>query len=160
MPGARPLVGDDGVLSGPFNAMLHSPAVGDALQELGVAVRSASAIDPRVRELVVLVVARHLDSAVEWNGHARIARALGVPETALADIERRASHVRTPADYAAAASCALELTRRLLTGADLDDDGYERASAALGEAGTFEVITTVGYYWTLAKQLAFFGVVD
>lgn len=158
MPGARPLAGDDGVLTGPFNAMLHSPAVGDALQALGVAVRSATGLDARVRELVILVVARHLGSAVEWTGHTRIARALGVTETVLTQLSQDTAQVRLPAEYAVAGSSALALARDLLNDVDLDDAAYGAAVAVLGEAGVFEVITTVGYYWTLAKQLSVFAV--
>ena len=37
-----------GGLAGPFNAMLYAPAVGHALQELGVAIRFRTELTPRV----------------------------------------------------------------------------------------------------------------
>lgn len=157
LPGAAGMVGEDGSLTGPFNAMLHSPAVGDPLQALGTALRAESGLDARVRELVVLQVANHLDSAVEWAGHARIARALGVPEDVLAELARGVPPTTLPTEYAEAARVALELGRRLLTG-DGIGDGYEACAAVLGDAGIFEVTTLVGYYWTLARQLAVFAV--
>ncbi|MDQ4117750.1 MAG: carboxymuconolactone decarboxylase family protein, partial [Actinomycetota bacterium] len=49
----------DGSLAGPFNAMVHAPWVGDALQELGAALRTRGRLPARTRELAVLAVAAH-----------------------------------------------------------------------------------------------------
>jgi 4-carboxymuconolactone decarboxylase len=151
------MVGEDGVLTGPFNAMLHNPGVGAPLQALGTALRTRTGLDARVRELVVLLVASHLDSEVEWAGHARMALGLGVPERVLADLEAGSLPADLPLEYADPGRCALALARQLLTGHGIGDD-FERQAAVLGDSGVFEVTTLVGYYWTLARQLAVFGV--
>lgn len=157
LPGAGRMVGEDGVLTGPFNAMLHSPGVGDPLQTLGTALRTRSGLDARVREMVVLLVASHLDSEVEWVGHARMARGLGVPERVLADLKAGTLPTDLPAEYSDPGHCALTLAWQLLTGDGIGDD-FERLAAELGDSGIFEVTTLVGYYWTLARQLAVFAV--
>lgn len=149
----------DGRLTGPFNAMLHSPAVGSPLQRLGAALRYGSAIDDKVRELVILLVAGHCDCAVERAAHQRIARRLGIDEETLQTLDG----ARVPATFAddvdATAPAALELAQRMLTHDLPDDAAFERLAAALGPAGMFEISTLVGYYWTIAHQLAIFGVV-
>ncbi|WP_300679634.1 carboxymuconolactone decarboxylase family protein [Nocardioides sp.] len=143
----------EGRLTGPFNAMLLSPAVGAPLQRLGAALRYASDLDPVVRELAILAVAAHHDSAYERAAHRRVATRLGISGTALDAVEAG----EVPAEHPEAAP-ALELVRRLLS-ADLPDDAaYDRLRTALGEAGLFEVSTLVGYYSTVATQLALFGV--
>ena len=48
----------------------------------------------------------------------------------------------------------------LLARADLDDEEYADAVAALGERAVFELTTLVGYYATLALQLRVFRVDD
>ncbi|MFC4114910.1 carboxymuconolactone decarboxylase family protein [Nonomuraea zeae] len=82
-PRGRFMVDPEGGLTGPFNAMLLSPPVGDPLQELGAAIRYRSSLTDRSRELAILVVAGHQDSAFEQAAHEPIARDLGVTEEQL-----------------------------------------------------------------------------
>ena len=63
------LVDQAGRLNGPFGIMLHSPAVGSALQALGAAVRYRSVLPDRIRELAVLAVAAHWTSEFELYAH-------------------------------------------------------------------------------------------
>lgn len=156
LPGGQRIVDEDGVLTGPFNAMLHNPAVGGPLQALGTALRNHVSLDPRVREMVVLLVASHLDSEVEWVGHVRIARALGLPEDAITALQEGAIPAHLPPEYAESGVCALGLARQILTGEGVGAD-FDAMVAVLGESGVFDVATLVGYYWTLARQLTLFG---
>lgn len=156
LPGGQRIVDEEGVLVGPFNAMLHNPAVGGPLQALGTALRNHVSLDPRVREMVILLVAHHLGSDVERVGHERIARALDLPEDAIAALGAGTIPTGLPAQYAESGICALELAGQLLTGERIGE-GFDAAVAVLGEAGVFDVTALVGYYWTLARQLAVFG---
>src|ERR1700712_1255303 len=76
----------DGGLLGPFNAFLLSPALGFALQELGAAVRYRTALPPRTREIAILTVAAHWDSAFEWSAHESVGRAAGLTDAELASL--------------------------------------------------------------------------
>lgn len=143
----------DGALVGPFNAMLYSPSVGLPLQRLGAALRYASLLPDVTRELVILAVAAHHGSAYEWAAHRRVAVGLGVGEDAFAAIEAG----ETPSAYPEA-EAALELARAILSGTLPDDEAFARLQASLGDALVFEVNTLVGYYSTLATQLALFDV--
>jgi 4-carboxymuconolactone decarboxylase len=53
---------------------------------------------------------------------------------------------------------ALDLARRLTSGRSVTDEEFHRLRTALGEGGLIEVSTLVGYYTTLAMQLALFDV--
>ena len=59
------LAAQDGTLNGPFNALLYSPALGEALQEVGAAVRYRTGLTDRARELAILLVAARWHSAFE-----------------------------------------------------------------------------------------------
>src|SRR5215212_11531359 len=72
------LVDRQGRLNGPFGIMLHSPAVGSALQAVGAAVRYRSVLSDRVRELAILAVAAHWDSDFERYSHVPLARHAGL----------------------------------------------------------------------------------
>ncbi|MEU4233002.1 carboxymuconolactone decarboxylase family protein [Nonomuraea sp. NPDC026600] len=149
-PRGTSMLDDEGGLVGPFNAMLLSPPVGDALQELGAAIRYRSGLSARAREIAILVVAGHWDSAFELRVHEEIGRGLGLTEDELAALRTGAALELADPDEDA----VLRVTRALVTRADLDDSEY----AELGESVVFELTTLVGYYATLALQLRVFRV--
>ena len=143
-----------GGLAGPFNAMLYAPAVGHALQELGAAIRFRTKLTPRIRELAILVVAQAWDSGYERASHEPIGREAGLTEP-----EIEALRAGDDPKFAYEQDQVAYSVARALTGpADLDDQQYAAAIAALGEEGLVELSTLVGYYATLALQLRIFRV--
>lgn len=146
------LTAEDGSLRGPFDAMLRSPAVGAAQQELGAAIRYRTGFSERSRELAILLVAARWDSTFERESHEAIARALGFREDELAAIRAFDASV-----FDGDEGVVGRATVALLNG-DLADDAWEAASTALGVDGVFELTALVGYYATLALQLRVFRV--
>jgi len=148
------LVGDDGALEGPFNAMLLQPALGEALQALGGAVRYRTELSTRSREIAILTVARVWDSDFERQAHEAVARASGMSSVELAGLRTGDPSVFTDPGERAVLDVATALAER----SDLTDDEYENAVDALGRPALFELTTLVGYYATLALQLRVFRV--
>lgn len=136
----------EGRLTGPFNAMLHAPAVGRPLQRLGAALRYESALPSDVREAVICLVAGVHGSSYERHAHAPLARRAGVDDATL--------DLLGQGELPAAARAELRLAHALLTGCGPQDDPMDE----LGPARVLEVSTLVGYYTTLAWQLRLFGV--
>ena len=147
------LVSDDGVLLGPFNEFLLRPALGDALQRVGAAVRYAGSLGGRAREMAILVVAAHWDSAFERHAHEPIGEAAGLTGEEIAELRDRAASFTDPAEQA-----AYDVVRALLQTGGLDDAAYAAAAGQLAEAEIFELTTLVGYYGTLAQVMRVFGV--
>lgn len=143
---------DDGRLLGPFNAMLHSPAVGLPLQELGSALRFRTSFTKREREIATLVVAAHWRSDFEWYAHERIGGRAGLSDAELDALREGRDPVlgdaRERVVYAAA--------RQLVTDADLGDTLFAEAVATLGRTAVVELVALVGYYGALALQLKVF----
>ena len=146
------LTNADGSLRGPFDAMLRSPAVGTAQQELGAAIRYRTGLTDRMRELAILLVAAHRGSTFERESHEAIARAAGFGDEELAAL--RALDV---SGFSGDEGAVGRATLALLDG-DLSDDLWDAASGALGVPGVFELTALVGYYVTLALQLRVFRV--
>lgn len=144
----------DGRLQGPFNAMLHGPAVGGPLQELGAALRFRTGFTAREREIAILVVAGHLRSAYEWYAHERLGRQAGLTERELSALRRG----EEPALPDARERIVHETARALVADGDLTDALYAEATATLGRPAVVELVTLVGYYRTLALQLRVFRV--
>jgi 4-carboxymuconolactone decarboxylase len=146
------LTDEGGALRGPFNALLLSPSLGTALQEIGSAVRYRTGLTDRVREMAILLVAAHWDSAFESTAHTAVGRAVGLTEAEIASL-----HQGAPPDLAGADEArALSVVQRLLDDADLDDATYADAALHLGETAVFELTVLVGYYASLALQLRVF----
>lgn len=143
------LTDDQGRLNGPFNAMLLSPALGDALQSLGSAVRYDTSLTDRIREMAILAVATAWGSDFERYAHEAVGKAAGLTEEEVQAL--RDLHSLQPADPREAMS--LDVVRALLQRADLSDEEWAQAQETLGESGIFELTTLVGYYSTLALLL-------
>ncbi len=142
-----------GHLTGPFNAMLYSPAVGGPLHRLGEALRYSSTLPDVTRELVILAVAAHHDCHYERISHRKVAATLDIGETAFGAIEAGLCPQAHPE-----AAGALELVLAILDGNLPGEDDLAQLRVDLDDATIFELTTLVGYYSTLAVQLALFGV--
>jgi 4-carboxymuconolactone decarboxylase len=148
------LVDQEGRLNGPFGVMLHSPAVGGALQAVGAAVRYRSVLSDRVRELAILAVAAHWSSDFELYAHVPLARHAGLTQEEVVGVTADSDvPLADPAERA-----VLQVVRALLHASDLTDDEYAAGRDAIGEQGLVELTTLVGYYATLALQLRVFRV--
>ncbi len=144
------LMYDDGALTGPFNALLFSPAIGTAVQELGAVLRFGGELDGRVRELVICAISADLDSAYEWYAHSRVAATVGVEGAELDHLRRGIE----PPTLSAAERAAIRLTRALLHQTTVSDDIHAEVLLHFGHAGVAELSLLVGYYRMLAGLLA------
>jgi 4-carboxymuconolactone decarboxylase len=149
-----PLTDEAGHLAGPFNAMLLSPDIGMALQELGTAIRYRTVLSPRSRELAILVVAAHWQCEFELDAHTLIGAQAGLTGAEL-DALRAGAPLWLRDDEEAA---VLAATRSLVRTADMGPSEYDAAATALGTAKLFEVSALVGYYSLLALQMRIFRV--
>ena len=83
------LTEEDGSLVGPFNTLLLSPVVGDAVQSVGAAIRFGCGLSSVVREIAILSVAAHRRSPFEWWAHEPIGRRAGLDDAQIAALKRR-----------------------------------------------------------------------
>jgi alkylhydroperoxidase family enzyme len=147
-------VDDEGRLLGPFNAMLYSPAVGDALQGLGAALRFRTSFTKREREIATLVVAAHLRADYEWYAHERVGRRAGLTDAELAALRAAVEPVLPDARE----RIVYEAARALAVDGDLTGPVFTEATATLGRPAVVELVTLVGYYSALALQMRVFRV--
>ncbi|WP_426977547.1 carboxymuconolactone decarboxylase family protein [Pseudarthrobacter sp. O4] len=144
------IVDGSGRLAGPFNALLHSPAIGNAVQALGAVLRFGGSLPDRTRELVICAVAAELESAYEWYAHSRVATSMGISGTEL----KKLHDGEIPDTLTADESAALGLTRALLRGTVVGQEIHATALEHFGHGGITELSVLVGYYRLLAGILA------
>ena len=70
-------------LRGPRGARLYSPQAGWHLSQANRILRFESGVDPAVRELVILVAARKMDSQFEWTLHEKVGLEAGLDPAAV-----------------------------------------------------------------------------
>jgi 4-carboxymuconolactone decarboxylase len=58
---------------GPAGIWLHSPRVGEPIREFNHILRTQVPLEPRLRELAILVTAREMDNQFEWTAHEPVA---------------------------------------------------------------------------------------
>lgn len=139
-----PVADADGVLSGPYNAMLLAPGVGSAMERLGRAVRYETRLPGRVRELAILTVAHLTESPTEWHAHAGLAAAEGVPAATIESLHSGEPMLDDADRVVHAFAVALLVDHRV------PDDVFTAVTDAYGRPGALELIATIGYYQLVA----------
>jgi 4-carboxymuconolactone decarboxylase len=148
------LTAADGSLHGPFDAMLRSPRIGHAVQQLGALLRYESVLPATVREVVILTVARAWRSRFEWHVHAVAAQRAGLS----ADVLEALRDGRRPTTLGSREAVAFDLCRSLEGSHAVPQELYERAREQLGEQGVVEAVFLFGYYALIAAILSAFDV--
>lgn len=129
--------------------MLVSPAVGDAVQELGASIRYRTGLSDREREIAILVLAAVRRSDFEWYAHSRVGLLAGLASDEIEDLARGV----VAATFSPAEVMVERVVRQLLDTRDLDDDLFARGCDLLGGANLVELVVLVGYYDLLALSM-------
>lgn len=133
---------EEGYLTGPFDVLLRSPRVGDAVAGLGDLLRFGTDLSQRHRELVIATVAGHWRARFAWLKHAEYARQAGIPEAVIDAIAAgEPPTIADPADHAVHA-----VVGSLLATGHVPDDVYAEATGLLGVQPVVELVALAGYY--------------
>ena len=143
------LAGPRTAMGGPFNVLLRSPELGDLSQALGAYIRFNSSLPGTLRELAIIMTARHWTAHFEWYAHKNAALAEGL-DPAIVDAIAAG---RRPESMQADEAIVYELCNELFTDHRVSDSTFNAAVDALGERGVVDVIGTVGYYSLVSMVL-------
>ena len=148
------LVARRGGVHGPFEVLLRSPLLGERTEALSTYCMRDSALPPRLRELTLLVAARHFDAQHSWNAHRGKAVGTGLDPTALDRLARGEDPRFDRADERILHRFAVQA----LTVHFVDDDTYATALAEFGEAALVDLVVALGTFASLALVLNTFEV--
>lgn len=137
-----------------FKALLNSPVVAARIAAVGEYIRFQSRLDPVVRELATLTVARELNSQYVWTHHEPLARSAGVQESVIQAIKER----RAPKGLLPREAVFVQYTQELLRNRRVGDATFQGVAHLLGTTGTTDLTVTIGYYAMLAYFQAAFEV--
>ncbi len=141
--------GPRGGVKGPFIALLRSPELLQRLQKVGEYLRFGSSLEPRVSELLMLIVSRHWTQQFEWGVHVPLALRAGVS----ADTVAAVADGRRPGTMASDEALAYDFAEELLRNRGVSDVIYAAAVARFGERGVIDLLGVLGYFITVAMVL-------
>jgi 4-carboxymuconolactone decarboxylase len=136
-------------LLGPFNALLRSPDLCDAVQRVGAHVRFGSSIPPPLNELAICMVGRRWTAHFEFYAHRKLAIAAGLSPDILDAVAAGERPARLSEDEAAVYDFASEL----LDGGAATDATFDRVLRRFGERGVIDLTGAIGYYTLVSLVL-------
>jgi 4-carboxymuconolactone decarboxylase len=134
---------------GAFIPMLRSPELLDRAQHLGEYLRHRSVVPRKLRELAILVTARHWNQTYEWHAHAATALESGLSAQVLDTVALEWDPSGLPPDEHA----VLRFCRELHRGHAVSDALYAETRILVGEDGVVELCGICGYYTMLAMVM-------
>jgi 4-carboxymuconolactone decarboxylase len=136
-------------LGGPFNVLLRSPEMGDLAQKFGEYARFRPAVPPKLRELAIIVTARHWTAHYEWYAHRRAAAQEGLREDIITAIANRKRPTGMQPDEEAVYNFANEL----LETKQVSDATFKAVVDRFGEKGAVDITGVMGYYQLVSMLL-------
>jgi 4-carboxymuconolactone decarboxylase len=145
----RSLVG----FRGPAGIGLHSPQLYALHRKVNQFLRFGSGLDARLRELMILVAAREMDSQFEWHAHEAAAKREGL-EDEIIDIVRKRKRVRGIGEKETA---IIKLGREALGKHRVKRSTYANAIELFGAETLVNLTALIGAYATTAITLSVFA---
>jgi 4-carboxymuconolactone decarboxylase len=141
--------GPRGSVRGPFPALLRSPEMADRIRHLGDYIRFEADVDPALRELAILLVARFWNAQYEWYAHQKLSVAAGLSPS----VAEAIGAGQRPAGLTADQTLVYDFTSQLLNDKDVADTTHAAMVARFGEKSVIELICTIGYYGFVSMVL-------
>jgi 4-carboxymuconolactone decarboxylase len=133
---------------GPRMVLLQHTEIVQKWSDLANVLKAAS-YPSSVRELIILMTARHWDAEFEWYAHEPNAVEAGLSREVIEAIRHR-----QPAHFEDALHAAVyRYVNSLLNQHHVDDATYETARTLLGEKGLIEATVLLGHYSNVALTL-------
>ncbi len=141
--------GPRGGLRGPFPVLLRKPKLAESARMLSDCIRYDNVLPPPLRELAIIIVARHWDAHYEWYAHSKIALDEGL-DAAIVDAIAQGEE---PDGLGIDEKIVYDFSRQLLKDKDVGDATFEAALARFGEPGVVDLTATIGFYCFVSVTL-------
>jgi 4-carboxymuconolactone decarboxylase len=141
--------GPRGAVGGPFLPLLRSPELADRVQRLGEFVRFRNSLPEPLKELAILVTARHWTAQYEWFAHRRMALEAGLAP-AICDAVARGER---PANLSPDETAIYDFATELVETKQVTDAAYAAVHDRFGDRGVIDLVGTLGHYGLISMVL-------
>jgi 4-carboxymuconolactone decarboxylase len=136
-------------LGGPFNVLLRSPEMGDLAMKFGEYSRFRPDVPAKLRELAIIVTARHWTAQFEWNAHRAAAAQAGLSADIIAAIANR----KRPAGMQPDEEAVYNFATELLETKQVSDATFKNVKDRFGEKGIVDIVGIMGWYQMVSMLL-------
>ena len=140
--------------SGPASVLFNAPEVAQRGLELARYLRTDTSLQPRIRELAMLLTAREKDCLFIWNAHAPVGRKEGLSDELVDSLRDK----KDLPDLAPDEAATMAYGRELFRGNRVSQSVYNAALAQFGVGGLTELTSLFGCYTMLAFNVNAFDV--
>jgi 4-carboxymuconolactone decarboxylase len=133
-------------LTGQAGFLLRSPGMWEGYIKLGEYVKCDSSLPPRLKEMVILIVARLWTSQYLWTAHLALARKAGLAEAIIADLRDGKRPASAAPDDGAAYDYCIELAQQHA----VSDQTFRRLNAFLDQTQIIDLTAVLGYYFMVS----------
>jgi 4-carboxymuconolactone decarboxylase len=133
--------GKDGVVRGPLAFAAYNPGAAKALFDLHNAAVAGS-LDPRTRELAIMVACRETNYSLEWNGHRGTALKVGV-EPAVLDVVLNSGPLTSLSDKDAA---VVRFGRQMFRDKKVEPATFAKVVEHFGRKGAMDMVAVMNTY--------------
>lgn len=147
---AQVVAGPRGKLVGPFFALMRSPEFMMRASALGEYLRFRCVLGEKLKELAILVTARHWSQQFEFFAHKPFALKAGLAPAIVDAIADGRRPDQMDGDETTVHDFVVELLRSSMS---VSDATFEKAKGRFGEQGVVEMTGVVGYYTLVASIL-------
>ena len=133
--------GKDGVVRGPLAFAAYNPGAAKALFDLHNAAVAGS-LDPKYRELSIMVACRETNYSLEWNAHSALGARAGL-DAKLIDLVRN-NGALTGVDEKDA--LVIRFGRQMLRDKKVDSATFAKAVELFGRRGTMDMVAVMNTY--------------
>jgi 4-carboxymuconolactone decarboxylase len=134
---------------GPFEVMLHSPAMMSNAREVGDYMKAGSAIPRNLAELAILYIAKDWNQDYVWYQHVPLGLKAGLNQThvdALGD-------GRKPANMSEDEDAVYAFVSELVRHRQVTDQTFDRINRRFGSKGVVDLTSLTAFYVHLSMQL-------
>lgn len=138
-----------------FRMLAHTPAVGAATLRLVFALLTETSLDPSLRELIILRIAKRCGCRYAWVQHVPIARGVKVGDAQIASVERR----ETPPDlFKDRESIAFLFVDEVLDTCCAADHTFAMMQVLFSPREIVEALLLIGYFRMICGVMTTLGV--
>ncbi|MBI2817057.1 MAG: carboxymuconolactone decarboxylase family protein [Acidobacteria bacterium] len=139
-------------IRGPESIRAHSPHVLEYMRIGNRYLRSKAGIPPRLVELTILVAARAMDNAYEWNAHEAAARKAGLEQNII-DVVK---YVKPVTGLGEKEAVIIQIGREAYGKHQVSSDTFARGMKLFGRTGLVNVVSLMAHYSATAVLLTVF----
>ena len=135
-----------------YKILAHSPNAARAFQGLGRFIRFESKLDPRLREMAILMVGYLARSPYEYSHHIKIGREFGVSDDDIRGLINEAEG--RPSTLEPLAKSVLQAAREMTEDGAVADGTFAALEAELSHEHLLDLIMTIAFYNGVVRVLA------